>query len=659
MRIRIRSWKTGGDSFDLQDDGYEAITLVGSGNGMSAAQPTYIDLGASDPILGGKTLAGTMYTFHVKLLSEEDDELASLADGLKAEFLSNDFNIYKLYGEDVDNEDKLWYLEGFTVGPPMLVDGAKLDLFTITLALKQPYWIEDELHEDTWLIESDSDTREIESLGNIPALPTFEITPIEPKASNGILHKDFYAIHTSGYGGTFGVDVTNGGLNTAALVGTGDMLASGDDVGLNINGVYVPLWVGGTGWDSAETLIWAVMKFTPFPLMTLKNAISGSGLPAEIVVDYVRTAFTTGPNGVVLINLKQNSTLQINDELFTYSTYTVDTAAKTITFIPVAREAKGSSLDSHSITDQVFWIENEVWLTYGNASAPARVNDDTKKPAFDLEDSTNSLRVWYEFGDSTGLRTEQPSLQGRIRVDSKYTLAAGGQAEPYEVIGMRMSSEYRGGVYSDPLGHVEYQFTHAGGFSNFFATGQNYRSAAYSPYAAITSRTIRYGGETYYVIPQPVSVANWEDIEIDVPMPDHSQQVYFGFDGGLPRTEPLPFAMQELDVVILDVFDPVTVTRMGAEQENYKLGGSLAHDNGYAILFLDLITKTGNTVTIDTSEQEVYSQDGKRLRGMIGFGGPRRDEWMILRNGANILTFTDLGTVSLRIVTKWRGRNTI
>lgn len=76
-------------------------------------------------------------------------------------------------------------------------------------------------------------------------------------------------------------------------------------------------------------------------------------------------------------------------------------------------------------------------------------------------------------------------------------------------------------------------------------------------------------------------------------------------------------------------------------------------------MFNDLITKTSNTITIDCDEQEIYSADGKRIRGMIKFEGTKRDEWVTLASGANSIVFTDTGTVEVTIVTTWRARNTI
>ena len=649
MRMSLQFWDdtTG---LDLNGTDFEATEKIGAGNGMAPAQEDFIDLGESDPYPGGKTLSGSFYTFQVRLKGSGDAAIEVQRDLLNKWFRPNDFTFRKLVGYDVDNSNKDWYLLGRTVTPPTLEEGSVKNLYNITIALQVPYWIEYDLNTDNWTVDSDTETKTMTSVGNMPALPTFEITPVQAKASNDLKYKTFYAIHTSGWGGTkIPIDITDGGLDTASLT-TAKMRADGYDVGVSVNGVYVDRWFGE--FDTASTKIWINLNFKPVPAMTLNVALAGSGVPATLKVEYVSGSIT----------LAQNSTLQIGSELITYSSYTVNAANKIITFVPTLRKAKGSSIASHSVGDAVYWIENEIWLTYGNSSAPAPVINDANKPTIDLDDSTNDSWVSYEYGNFTNIRSVTPGFYGAFSelYTHAYTGDHGANADPFTELGLYLSSTPSGNIILNNIKRIAWILSHPGGISHFAANGESYRSGENFPDVYLSNKAPGSVGDTYVIVPPPASAATWDTFSISETLADNPKRVFFIMWGALGTTLPAPYAMAELDDLTLTVYDPPTISAMGVEQANYKLTGSLVNDTTDAeILFNDLITKTGNTITIDCAEQEVYSEDGKRLRGMIKFGGPKRDDWMTFVSGANSIVFTDVGTVELDIVTKWRGRNTI
>jgi hypothetical protein len=680
MRLKLTAWDSDGGDYAINDaTNYEAN--IAPGNAMPSATANFIDLGQGDSILAGKTLDGGYFTFNIILRNAGDleGEIEPLRDQLNSWFRPNDFIFRKLLAEDLDNGNKEWYLEGYPVTPPLAADGSPTT-YSITLALKQPYWLENEDNTDTWIITSDTDTNVIVNTGNMPALPTFTITAIEAKSSNGIAHKDFYAIHTSGWGASkIPVDITGGGIDTAAQVTAGRMLASGDDVGVSLNGVYVPRWAGGDGWNGANTTIWINMSFTAIPNMTLLDTLDGSTLPASI-----RLQCPSSFNGVQLTNLvmPQNRTIKVDDELITYSTYNFDLNTKIATLIPTSRAAKGSDIDTHSIGAAALIIENEVWLTYGNPDAATPVIDDTEKPIFDLAESTNDIWKYYEFGDTTNLRTGAPIKNGIAKtrqgngpvvVANWYTGSHGADANPYTEIGMM---EGYGFISANWLSWV---FQHPGGISNLAGNGSRYRLGSVENWTTNMFIEIRRGARmswfnsfptpVYYTVSAPSTLDTWEDFSFDVAV-----TAFYGFDpvGGSLEvswsfvtqlssslTDP-SLVMAELQDATQTNLDPPTCTRMGAIQENYKLSGYLSNDTTNEIInFNDLITKTNVDLTIDCENQEIYSEDGKQLRGMIAFSGAKRDEWMTLGFGSNTFTFSDTGTVQLNIVTTWKGRNTI
>jgi hypothetical protein len=655
--MAISTW----DGHSLDDSDYEARVPIGVGNGMSSATANFIDLGQSDPVLSGKTLAGTYYTFQVQLLGSTDADLESQRDILCGWFMPNDFTLRKLVGLDIDNGNKDWYLEGYPVTPPMLVEGAMKNLYNITLALSAPYWIENDLNTDTWNITSGTDTNVITAVGNVPALPIFEITPNATKGA-GYKKKTFYAIHTSGWGMTkLPVDITDGGLDTATLVTAGDMLASGDDVRVSVNGIEADRWFGGGGMNSTSTKIWVNLNFSVQPTFALETALNNSTQPATIDLSYTDTAIT----------IPENGTLQIENELFTYSTYTVNATTKRATFTLVERGAKGSSLASHTISTEAFWIENEIWLLYKNAAAtpPLVKSATTYGPAFDKVDSTNSDFIYATFG--TIRNSDQPAQAKQAGAATQYnTYWPWSETREYIRIGNKVL--YVPDAIANPavvsaiininklFTTAGFVFFHAGGISNFEATGEKatWSSSPAWPVSVWLTDKIDLTGTSIYNITQPaLTDGTVEAISVNEAILSNPPRVYFIVTGG---QIPQPLCYAQLNAVTLTIADPPTIMAIAISQENYTIGGTLKNNTtAETVVFEGVITKTSLTLTIDCANQEVYNADGRRVRGMLSFNGEKRDEWMTFSAGANTLAWSDAGTSDVTIVTSWRGRNTI
>jgi hypothetical protein len=166
----------------------------------------------------------------------------------------------------------------------------------------------------------------------------------------------------------------------------------------------------------------------------------------------------------------------------------------------------------------------------------------------------------------------------------------------------------------------------------------------------------------YVHINSPSSVTTWEDTTITnrSTVAGLPQRLALRFEGALGTSSPAPEAYVELASITIRILTPVLVVALGVEQENYRLSFLLTNSTtGAAIRSYGIITKLDSAITIDCATQEVYGVDGKRLRGMISFEGPKRDEWMTLVGGTNSIVFLDTGTVEVTIVTTWSSKGTI
>lgn len=642
MRLKLVSW----NGHNINDDtNYTAV--ISPGNMMPSATANFIDLGQSNPIFSGKTINGGYFTFHVLLRGS----IEAQRDTLNSWFQLTESEAGILLAEDLDNSNHEWYLEGYPVTPPMSEkEPAKL---SITIALKQPYWIEYDENVTNWNITADTETQVVTNNGNVEALPVFEITPAAAKGSNTIRGKLYVALSNENWGDigaypTFPIDLTPNGWDTAAQILAGDMQSAGNDIAVTVDGVPTYRWL--VDINTSTTHVWANVPLFIAPSLTLVTVMDGSTLPASLVCSF--TAAT--------VTFPQNSTLKIGTEVITYSTVTVDNILKQVTFIPVERGAKGSTKASHSAGVSVYWVKHEIVITYGNPSATAPTQNDLLKPSFDLDLSTNGSFVYDAFSTIPANGGWSPNWLGAA---AHFTAEDGGQADPYEVFGLELASVQIGDkVYINNVwGRVV--IYHPGKISRLESNCEKWRNS--TPFGVLRfysgSPLDGYDGE-YISEATPASANTWTAFAIDFSPATPRTSIGMDFRGSLGTTLPVPIArVQMFDATITIEYPPlVTVIEQAIPASVYQLGALIeneTNDEGIQVLNLQMVT--GETVTIDCDELEASRADGTSIRGALDFTGAQRDEWLRLASGNNTIRFTDTGTNDVDVVIRFRGRNTI
>lgn len=639
MRLKLVSW----NGHNINDDtNYTAV--ISPGNMMPSATANFIDLGQSNPIFSGKTINGGYFTFHILLRGS----IEAQRDVLNSWFQLTESEAGVLLAEDLDNSNHKWYLEGYPVTPPMSEkEPAKL---SITIALKQPYWIEYDENVTNWNITADTETQVVTNNGNVEALPVFEVTPNDAKGSNTIRGKLYVALSNENWGDigaypTFPVDLTPSGWDTAAQILAGDMQSAGNDIAVTVDGVPTYRWL--VGINTSATHVWANVPLFIAPSLTLVTVMDNSTLPASLVCSF--TAAT--------VTFPQNSTLKIGTEIITYSTVTVDNILKQVTFIPVERGAKGSTKAAHLAGVSVYWVKHEILITYGNPSASAPTQDETQQPAFYHDVSTNSSWVYTDFSKIplTG-RTQVPRFMGAATSFTAEDAAGNGQAEPYEVLGKELASIQQGDkVYVNNVwGRIS--FVHPGNISRLECDCEKWRNSA-------SFGTLKFqSGSEILSETSPASMNTWEPFAIDFNPADPQTNLYMDFRGSLGTTLPVPIArVQMFNATLTFEYSPlITVIEQAIPASVYQLGALIeneTNDEGIQVLSLQMVT--GETVTIDCDELEASRADGTSIRGALDFTGAQRDEWLRLASGNNTIRFTDTGTNDVDVVIRFRGRNTI
>lgn len=177
----------------------------------------------------------------------------------------------------------------------------------------------------------------------------------------------------------YAVDITDGGMDTAAIVTAGNAQADGDDFRVLVDGVEVPRWFGedaGTNdFDQTGTTVWVNIDLEPSKTGVLLTAASDSD-----------TSFVFDIGS--LAGWPDDGFFVIGTECVRYASRT-DTTASGCT-----RGERGTTAAAHSTDVVAYWAQRRVQLMYGHSAATAPDARADRKPMIDLAVSTNELLHW-------------------------------------------------------------------------------------------------------------------------------------------------------------------------------------------------------------------------------------------------------------------------
>lgn len=176
----------------------------------------------------------------------------------------------------------------------------------------------------------------------------------------------------------YALDLTDGGLNTAALVSGSKARADGDDFRVLIDGVEVPRWFGedaSNDFNSTATTVWANIDLEPARIAALSVAASNS----DTTLTFERGTLAGWPTTGFAV---------IDSECIRY-------ASRTGTVMSgVTRGVRGTTAASHSTAANAYWCQRRVQFAYGYSGASAPEARSDLKPLIDLDVSTNTTLRW-------------------------------------------------------------------------------------------------------------------------------------------------------------------------------------------------------------------------------------------------------------------------
>ena len=311
------------------------------------------------------------------------------------------------------------------------VGGDASATFQLELLCADPYYEALTVTTTTADLTGTGDELSITHLGSTYTEPVITIKPTSAK-SGGYSYKRWLAMwNQSGLQlSTYPVQISSqagiSGIDHAALVTAGKLQADGDDLRVEVDGVEVDRWLDGENTNSCK--VWVNLTMGVGADTLLDETFGGGDTLSSLTVDDV-TGF---PASGVLYNVTTG-------EAFTYTAR--DDALQR--FTGLVRAVKGTSAANGAVGNKIVWIEHDIWLKYGNATATAPSVDDDYEPAFELDLSSNLTWVYEEFGEDDGLRAAQWQRQPLRHTPTFYGGNRGATADPWQEMGARSAEVAR------------------------------------------------------------------------------------------------------------------------------------------------------------------------------------------------------------------------
>ncbi|MBN1250099.1 MAG: phage tail family protein [Anaerolineae bacterium] len=510
------------------------------------------------------------------------------------------------------------------------------EVFVATLVVDGDVrWRAETETSDTWNLTASGQTHVVANGGEDEAYPVYTIKPTSGK-TGGYDYRRWVPVvwRSENAGVKYPVRAE---LDTDALVTAGKMQADGDDLRILSDNLQIDRWLDDM--NTVATGIWFNLYFARAPQLTLATAIAGAGSIASIEVDDEEELALMPESGIVLID----------DEAFTYTARNLTDKQLT----GITRAAKGTSMGAHTVGDDVWWIQHDVYILYGNAAATAPTVDNYSIPAFELDDSDNEEWHYEEFGDVMYM-----------------------QAASWEHIGWA-TGPYYGGCYTATQRTWATPWTAIGAFrdttTGHFAQGwQLYNpcgivNAAWADGQARAENKdefvfrLRYWvrGDSWWSeqlqwlgVDDPLAADNtWEGWSesaavADWDPADYIALVLYAYNGDF-----------EAGTVTVSLnTDEVPLVSVNAEEGNYELACTLTNQTTGEALTLAFVMDVDSEIEIDTENRTVtWLEDDSRQFQALSLSTARR-QWLRLLPGNNTLRFDDTGTGNVTVTTEFRAR---
>lgn len=443
--------------------------------------------------------------------------------------------------------------------------------------------------------------------------------------------------------------------------------ANGNDIRVLVNGAEVPRWLGGTVYSDTTEKIWSVFNFPACIQMTLGAAISGASGVTTI------TIANNAANIAAMKLMPEKGIIYIDTEAIAYTARNFN--ARTITIANTGRGIKDTTAATHAIGAVVRVIPFDIVIEYGNINAETLEQDESRKPCFSLENSTNTNWRYDSadsvFGDIAGLRSGawKPSLpKGKFSNWFTGHDATFG-TDPITELGAEITTYLSGLLYKAETAEINWTFFNPAGITSISSLGEKYKLNSTTPFPTcrLQSAKVNQVYVTEWTETTPASANTWTAwTRASEAVPAGTMYLRFQFVGAVKGGSAIDYARNQ---VLLG-----SAGSMGVSFESTGVPQvTVIAQNTNAYIDVELMNVTtgeglkfafplaiNTPLIIDTENRTVSYQD--RLLTPPEWIGSKanRQEWFRLVAGANSINYTDnLSPSSATCAYSWKERKNV
>lgn len=454
-----------------------------------------------------------------------------------------------------------------------------------------------------------------------------------------------------------------------AVMAKSHILANGADVQVYVGKRKVPRWLSGMNTTTSQ--VWIAANMDAGQAMVLKTAIASSGAITEIEVKMT----TAAAQALAALEKKGVFLLLIDSEVFTCTG--VDRLYYKIT--GVTRAMMSSSMGAHTVGDNIYFVDDEIWVCWGDLSAVgtdddvtsssgAIVQDETHQPMIDMDNSTNVSWRFLTFWDNDGLRAggwKREVAAGRsckVLGGSHWTAA-----DPATEIGMLGQVYELGGVPRANTYDLRATLYHPAGFTSITCNGAKYRYTIDFPkVAGLWVGDSEQLMASVFNLTAPSALKTWVAWTETAVALGTKKYISFRCAGNVKAVDDNKhgFEVQTITTLAIASASVPQLGFSGAAQSVYEFGRTasgtparlenLTSGDYLEILFLGEIDET---LEIDCdAEKSTYLANNTRVDRAINY--PARDYMISLPAGNSTWRWRDAGTAGVTIILTWKDRNT-
>ncbi len=224
------------------------------------------------------------------------------------------------------------------------------------------------------------------------------------------------------------VDIVDHAWNTATEVGAGELLASGDDIRVLLDGVEIDRYLDDM--NTTGTAVWSSIPFQPAKVAAVETAMGAAATPAN-----GESLNVNNPEGTA--GFPETGVILIDDEAIYYG------SRSPFSFDNVERAYWGTTGATHLANALIHWVEHEIVLLTDFSAAGSPLARADREPMVDRTQSTNRRHFYGNTPTGSGLIAPGTLRTGQwIR-----ELRSDGLAAPF----MRMQQGFTGQIDIDNL----------------------------------------------------------------------------------------------------------------------------------------------------------------------------------------------------------------